>query len=99
MFCSVLGAVLGISAVSATFSRIFSGFWAGVWVLFWGFLQFQLLFLGFFRILSWVLGAVLGISAVSATFSRIFPDVELSLDAVLEVLGITATKIALMKQH
>ena len=40
----VLGAVLGISAVSATFSRLFSGFWAGFGVLFWGFLQFQLLF-------------------------------------------------------
>ena len=47
-FCWVLGAVLGISAVSATFSRIFSGFWAGFWVLFWGFLQFQLLFPGSF---------------------------------------------------
>ena len=44
----VLGAVLGISAVSATFCRVFSGFWAGFWVLFWGFLQFQLLFLGSF---------------------------------------------------
>ena len=31
----VLGAVLGISAVSATFSRVFSGFWAGFWELFW----------------------------------------------------------------
>ena len=30
----ILGAVLVISAVSATFSRVFSGFWAGVWVLF-----------------------------------------------------------------
>ena len=56
MFCWVLGAVLGISAVSATFSRIFSGFWAGFWVLFWGFLQFQLLFHRFFRMLGWVLG-------------------------------------------
>ena len=95
----ILGAVLGISAVSATFSRVFSNFLAGFWVLFWGFLQFQLLFPRFFRILSLVLGAVLGISAVSATFSQIFPDFELSLGAVLEVLGITATKIALMKQH
>ena len=65
-----LGAVLGISAVSATFSRVFSGFWAGFWVLFWGFLLFQLLFLGFFRLYGWVWGAVLGISAVSATFCK-----------------------------
>ena len=42
-----LGAVLGISAVSATFSRLFSGFLAGFRELFWGFLQFQLLFTGF----------------------------------------------------
>ena len=42
-----LGAVLVISAVSATFSRLFSGFMAGFRVLFWVFLQFQLLFLGF----------------------------------------------------
>ena len=72
MFCWVLGAVLGISAVSATFSRVFSGSLAGFWVLFQGFLQFQLLFHRFFRMLGWVLGAVLGISAVSATFSQIF---------------------------
>ena len=30
----ILGAVLEISAVSATFSRNFSGFWAEFWVLF-----------------------------------------------------------------
>ena len=42
-----LGAVLGISAVSATFSRLFSGFLAWFGELFWGFLQFQLLFAGF----------------------------------------------------
>ena len=42
-----LGAVLGISAVSATFSRLFSGFWAWFGELFWGFLLFQLLFAGF----------------------------------------------------
>jgi len=42
-----LGAVLVISAVSATFSRLFSGFMAGFGKLFWGFLQFQLLFSGF----------------------------------------------------
>ena len=43
----VWGAVLGISAVSATFSRLFSGFLAEFRELFWGFLQFQLLFPGF----------------------------------------------------
>ena len=72
LFGWVLGAVLGISAVSATFSRLFpafglglgccfgdfcsfsyffsafSGFTAGFWELFWGFLQFQLLFAGSF---------------------------------------------------
>ena len=41
------GAVLGISAVSATFYRFFSGFLAEFEELFWGFLQFQLLFTGF----------------------------------------------------
>ena len=67
---------MGISAVSATFSRLFSGFLAEfgscfgdfccfsyffsafsgflawVWELFWGFLLFQLLFLGFFPAFS-----------------------------------------------
>jgi len=43
-----------------------------VWELFWGFLQFQLLFLGFFPAFWLSSGAVLGISAVSATFSRLF---------------------------
>ena len=67
-----LGAVLGISAVSATFSRLFSGFWAGFGELFWGFLQFQLLFLDFFPTFGLNLVAVLEISAVSATFCRFF---------------------------
>jgi len=47
LFGRVWGAVLGISAVSATFSRLFSGFLAWFGELFWGFLQFQLLFAGF----------------------------------------------------
>ena len=42
-FCQVFA---GFSP--ATFSRLFSGFLAGFMELFWGFLQFQLLFLGFF---------------------------------------------------
>ena len=47
LFGWVWGAVLGISAVSATFYRFFSGFLAEFEELFWGFLQFQLLFTGF----------------------------------------------------
>ena len=38
----ILGAVLGFSAVSATFSRIFADFLDGFWVLFGEFLRFQL---------------------------------------------------------
>ena len=62
----VLGAVLGISAVSATFFLIFFGFLAGFGVLFGGFQRFQLLFPALFRIFGGILGAVLRIFAVSA---------------------------------
>ena len=41
-FGEIWGAVLGISAVSATFSCFFPAFWAGLGVLFWEFLRFQL---------------------------------------------------------
>ena len=64
-FCQVFA---GFSP--ATFSRLFSGFLAWFRELFWGFLQFQLLFLGFFPAFWLSLSAVLGISAVSATFCR-----------------------------
>ena len=62
----ILGAVLEISAVSATFLRNFSGFWAEFWVLFWRFLRFQLLFSQFFRLLGWILGAVLKVLGITA---------------------------------
>ena len=55
-----LGAVLVISAVSATFSRLFSGFMAGFRVLFLVFLQFQLLFLGFSPAFELGLGCCFG---------------------------------------
>ena len=58
-----MDAVLGFSAVSATFCLVF---WAGFGVLFVGFLRFQLLFSALFRILGWIWGAVLRIFAVSA---------------------------------
>ena len=51
-----LGAVWGISAVSATFFLIFFGFLAGFRVLFGEFQRFQLLFSALFRILGWDLG-------------------------------------------
>ena len=74
--------VLRFIVISATFCQVFAGFspalgW--VWELFWGFLQFQLLFLDFFPAFWLSSGAVLGISAVSATFSRLFPAFWLGL--------------------
>ena len=60
LFGLVWGAVLGISAVSATFSRLFSGFLDWFGELFWGFLQFQLLFLGFFPAFWLDLGSCFG---------------------------------------
>ena len=69
----VWGAVLGISAVSATFFCSFPDFGLGFGVLFGEFLRFQLLFSALFRIFGGVWGAVLVISAVSATFLCSFP--------------------------
>jgi len=69
----VFGAVLGIFAVSATFSRLlfagsFPAFGLGLGCCFGDFCSFSYFFSGLFRLLGWVWGAVLGISAVSATF-------------------------------
>ena len=67
--------VLRFIVISATFCQVFAGFSPAFGLgleLFWGFLQFQLLFLGFFPAFWLSSGAVLGISAVSATFSRLF---------------------------
>ena len=65
-FYWVLGAVFEISAVSATFCLVFSGHFAVFWVLFWGFLQFQLLFLGFSLAFGLGLGAVLEVLEITA---------------------------------
>ncbi len=67
--------VLRFIVISATFCQVFAGFSPAFGLcleLFWGFLQFQLLFLGFFPAFWLSSGAVLGISAVSATFYRFF---------------------------
>ena len=66
------GAVLGISAVSATFSRLFPAFWLGLGSCFGDFCSFSYFLPAFLRLFGWVWGAVLGISAVSATFCRLF---------------------------
>ena len=76
-FCWVLGAVLVISAVSATFFEIFPAVLLGFGSCFSDFSGFSYFFLRFFRQFCWVLGAVLGILAVSATFLEIFPAVSL----------------------
>jgi len=47
-----LTAVLGILAVTATFSRNLSGLWAGFGELFWKFQQLQLLFSDFIQFLG-----------------------------------------------
>ena len=65
-FAGFWGAVFGISAVSATFCLVFSGYFAGFWVLFLGFLQFQLLFLGFSQAFGLDLGAVFEVLEITA---------------------------------
>jgi hypothetical protein len=75
-----LGAVLVISAVSATFSRLFSGFMAGVRVLFLDFLQFQLLFLDFSPALWLGFGKLFwGFLQFQLLFSGFSPAFELGL--------------------
>ena len=87
-----LGAVLGISAVSATFSRLFSGFMAGFRVLFLGFLQFQLLFLGFSPALWLGSGSCFG---VFCSFSYFLPGLfrlyGWVFGAVLGIFAVSAT--------
>ena len=61
-----LGAVLEISAVSATFFSDFFRLLGWVWELFWEFLRFQLLFSGFFSAFGLILGAVLKVLWITA---------------------------------
>ena len=66
----VWGAVLGISAISATFSCSFQAFGLGLGCCFGNFCGFSYFFPGLFRLFGWGLGAVWGISAVSAVKSK-----------------------------
>lgn len=62
----VWGAVLGISAISATFFLVFFGFLAEFGALFGKFIRFQLLFSALFQLFGWVWGAVLEILGITA---------------------------------
>ena len=68
----VLGAVLEIFAVSATFSRDFFRLMDWFWELFWGFLRFQLLFHAIFSGLWAEFGSCFGDFCGFSYFSRIF---------------------------
>ncbi|WP_173851621.1 hypothetical protein [Agathobacter rectalis] len=63
---------MGISAVSATFSRLFSGFLAEFGELFWGFLLFQLFFAGFFPAFWLGLGSCFGDFCCFSYFLPVF---------------------------
>ena len=87
-----LGAVLVISAVSATFSRLFSGFMAGFRVLFLGFLQFQLLFHGFSPAFGLSFGSCFGgFCSFSYFFLAFLRLLGWVLGAVLVISAVSAT--------
>ncbi len=91
-FCWVLGAVLAIFAVSATFSQVFSGCWAGFWVLFQRFLQFQLLFPGSFPALGLDFGCCFrNFCSFSYFFTDFFQLLVWILGAVLGISAVSAT--------
>ena len=71
-FAVIRGAVLGISAVSATFLENFPAVLLGLGSCFGDFSDFSYFFPGLFRLFRWFWVAVLGISAVSATFFQNF---------------------------
>ena len=88
----VWGAVLGISAVSATFCRVFIRLLGWGWELVWGFLLFQLLFAGSlsgfwagFGVLFW------GFLLFQLLFLGFFPAFGLGLGAVLGISAVSAT--------
>ena len=81
-------AVLGVIVISATFCRVFPGCFAGFWVLFYGFLQFQLLFPGSFPALGLDFGCCF---RDFCSFSYFFPGLFRLLGWILgAVLGISA---------
>ena len=74
------GAVLGISAVSATFFCSFPAFWLDFGVLFGEFLRFQLLFSAFFRLFE------LGLAGFGVLFGE-FLRFQLLFSALFRIFG------------
>ncbi len=75
------GAVLGISAVSATFFCSFPAFWLDFGVLFGEFLRFQLLFSAFFRLFE------LGLAGFGVLFGE-FMRFQLLFSALFRIFGL-----------
>ena len=83
---------MGFFAVSATFFWLFSGFMAGFRVLFLGFLQFQLLFLGFSPALWLGLGSCFGVFCSFSYFFLAFLQLlSWVWGAVLVISAVSAT--------
>ena len=83
---------MGFFAVSATFFWLFSGFMAGFKVLFLGFLQFQLLFLGFSPALWLGLGSCFGVFCSFSYFFLAFLQLlSWFWGAVLVISAVSAT--------
>jgi len=78
--------------ISATFCRVFSGCFAEFGVLFWGFLRFQLLFLGFFPAFGLDFGCCFGdFCSFSYFFPGLFRLLGWILGAVLGIFAVSAT--------
>ena len=87
-----LGAVLGISAVSATFSRLFPAFWLGLGSCFGDFCCFSYFFSAFFRLFWLSLGSCFGdFCSFSYFFSAFFRLFGLIWGAVLGISAVSAT--------
>ncbi len=85
------GAVLWISAVSATFFWNFSGCFAVFWGAVLGISAVSATFFWIFPAVSLGFGSCFGISAISATFLRFFRLFRCGLGAVLGISAVSAT--------
>jgi hypothetical protein len=86
-----LGAVLGISAVSATFSRLFSSFLAEFGSCFGDFCSFSYFFSAFFGFLAEFGELFWGFLQFQLLFAGFFPAFGLVWRAVLGISAVSAT--------